>query len=70
MSRNSVSRRNFVLGLGASGLVARAAAQEAGAPQAAPAAGHAESQQQIASRARRLAWWREAKFGMFIHWGL
>ena len=70
MPRNSVSRRNFVLGLGASGLVARAAAQEAGAPQTAPAAAHDESQQQIASRARRLAWWREAKFGMFIHWGL
>src|SRR5258707_798445 len=23
-----------------------------------------------ADRARRLRWWREAKFGMFIHWGL
>jgi alpha-L-fucosidase len=21
-------------------------------------------------QADRLAWWREAKFGMFIHWGL
>ena len=21
-------------------------------------------------RDRRMAWWREAKFGMFIHWGL
>ena len=21
-------------------------------------------------QASRLAWWREAKFGMFIHWGL
>jgi len=23
-----------------------------------------------ADRARRMKWWREAKFGMFIHWGL
>ena len=23
-----------------------------------------------ADRARRMQWWREAKFGMFIHWGL
>src|SRR5215470_14669523 len=23
-----------------------------------------------ASRARRMAWWHAAKFGMFIHWGL
>ncbi len=23
-----------------------------------------------ASQARRLRWWREARFGMFIHWGL
>ncbi len=23
-----------------------------------------------ARRARRLEWWREARFGMFIHWGL
>src|SRR5689334_10174584 len=29
--------------------------------------GHAES---AAERDRRMAWWREAKFGMFIHWGV
>ena len=23
-----------------------------------------------AHRDRRMAWWREARFGMFIHWGL
>ena len=21
-------------------------------------------------RARRMAWWHEARFGMFVHWGL
>ncbi len=24
----------------------------------------------LAQRERRIAWWREAKYGMFIHWGL
>jgi hypothetical protein len=23
-----------------------------------------------ADRARRMQWWHEAKFGMFVHWGL
>jgi len=23
-----------------------------------------------AGRARRMAWWYEARFGMFVHWGL
>lgn len=27
-------------------------------------------QQARESRARRMAWWREARFGMFVHWGL
>jgi alpha-L-fucosidase len=30
----------------------------------------AETPAEKADRGRRLAWWREAKFGMFIHWGL
>src|ERR1700731_895809 len=24
----------------------------------------------VADRERRMKWWHEAKFGMFIHWGL
>src|SRR5499425_906329 len=24
----------------------------------------------VEDRARRMKWWHEAKFGMFIHWGL
>jgi alpha-L-fucosidase len=36
-------------------------------PESAAALGHRESD---ASRDERLAWWREARFGMFIHWGL
>jgi len=29
-----------------------------------------ESDAEIADRARRMKWWHEARFGMFIHWGL
>jgi alpha-L-fucosidase len=73
MSIESVSRRDFVLGLASSSVVlpatAAAVAQEAGAPQTAEARS-AEPADVVASRARRLGWWRDAKFGMFIHWGL
>jgi len=27
-------------------------------------------QQVAATRLQRIRWWREARFGMFIHWGL
>jgi alpha-L-fucosidase len=37
-------------------------------PQAAPPS--AEASREAATRAQRMAWWHEAKFGMFIHWGL
>lgn len=39
-------------------------------PAAAAAAGEAESASIIAGRVRRMKWWHEAKFGMFIHFGL
>ncbi|HXE08870.1 MAG TPA: alpha-L-fucosidase [Acidobacteriaceae bacterium] len=63
------SRRNFMLGAGATALAPVAFAQEAGAPQTS-AHGASDTPAQIADRVRRLAWWRKAKFGMFIHWGL
>ena len=37
---------------------------------AAPADAAKESPEQIADRARRMKWWHEARFGMFIHFGL
>ena len=37
---------------------------------AATAASAAVAQTSEADRARRMKWWHEAKFGMFIHWGL
>src|SRR5262249_28947596 len=29
-----------------------------------------ETSDEKSDRARRMQWWHEAKFGMFIHWGL
>ena len=29
-----------------------------------------ESAEVLADRERRMKWWHEARFGMFIHWGL
>ncbi len=34
------------------------------------AAGPPQTASEEADRARRMKWWHEAKFGMFIHWGL
>jgi alpha-L-fucosidase len=36
----------------------------------AQAASSAADQKQAATREERMKWWHEAKFGMFIHWGL
>ncbi len=47
-------------GAPARGLAAQAAL--AGPPPASPA--------EEADRARRMKWWHEARFGMFVHWGL
>ena len=49
-----------VLRVAAGGAAARGAEPKAVAPPA----------ETPAQRDRRMAWWREARFGMFIHWGL
>src|SRR3982074_302510 len=75
MDPKNLSRRNYLKLLGAGAAVAPtdlsfpapAKAAEASGPQAKPAA---ESAATIADRERRMKWWHEAKFGMFIHWGL
>src|ERR1041384_8028131 len=62
-----MNRRNYLALMGAAaGAVATrskfslASAQDAGAP----------TTSTVEDRARRMKWWHEAKFGMFIHWGL
>ena len=76
MDWDESSRRMFLKQLGAAGALALTAsnspamgltaAQNAGAAvQSSPLQTRME-----ATRAQRMAWWHEATFGMFIHWGL
>lgn len=79
MEWSESTRRSFLKQFGAAGAAALAASKADGlgmprgmgaqAP-AAQTAPTAADQKQIATRAARMAWWHEAKFGMFIHWGL
>lgn len=67
------SRRSALKLLAAGGLATAAAARATGAgpvlhpqtPASAP-----DSPAQAADRARRIKWWHDARFGMFIHWGV
>jgi alpha-L-fucosidase len=58
--------RGIATGLAIGLLVAVTSATPAGAPADAARLPHESPQQRDA----RMAWWREARFGMFIHWGL
>ncbi len=75
MDMDAVSRRSFLKNLGAAGALAystNAGALSLGSKPA-PTGSNAFSateKMQAATRAQRMAWWHEAKFGMFIHWGL
>src|SRR6266481_6547585 len=79
MDSKSSSRRNFLKGLGAAGALTAAgvpniygqtttapAPLQTQVPDKAPV----ESAEVQADRVRRMQWWHQAKFGMFIHWGL
>jgi alpha-L-fucosidase len=67
------TRRSFLKQFGAAGTIAlglpvAAGAQAAAAAQQAPPS--PADLKQAATREQRLQWWHEARFGMFIHWGL
>jgi alpha-L-fucosidase len=70
------SRRSFIKQLGAAGALALSATNsEALSPVgnpvvAAQAPVSVSAAKQAATREQRMAWWHEATFGMFIHWGL
>jgi alpha-L-fucosidase len=79
MDSKSSSRRNFLKGLGAAGALTAAGAPNIyGQTPTAPAPlqtqvpdkAPVESAAVQADRVRRMQWWHQAKFGMFIHWGL
>src|SRR5438093_13725292 len=67
----TLSRRDTLkrLGLGAAAAVSPVLAPPPSAPPP-PSAAPRPSPAETADRARRMKWWHEAKFGMFIHWGL
>src|SRR5450755_3151013 len=62
-----IPRRDWLIGTSAS------LAATAFSASAVPAVSGATPEQQAGDqndRTRRMQWWHEAKFGMFIHWGL
>src|ERR1700758_1438098 len=68
MKPNLIGRRDWLTSTAASLVTLVASAKEPAlmegvGPQATPAADDAD-------RARRVQWWHEARFGMFIHFGL
>src|SRR5580658_2753937 len=77
MNWNESSRRRFLKQFGAAGAAALAATNTSALAQTAAAqapvakpAPTAADQKQAATREQRMQWWHDAKFGMFIHWGL
>jgi alpha-L-fucosidase len=78
MNHEFFNRRNFLKGLGASGAVAATglhdlygqAAAPPSLPTQVPDKNPPEPAAVQADRARRMQWWHQARFGMFIHWGL
>jgi alpha-L-fucosidase len=73
MDWNESTRRSFLKQFGAAGAMALAATKSEGLglpSSSGQAASSAAEQKQAATREGRMKWWHEAKFGMFIHWGL
>jgi alpha-L-fucosidase len=76
MDWSESTRRSFLKQFGAAGALALAArkAEGMGLPAASGSGAQAVSSpadsRQAATREERMKWWHEAKFGMFIHWGL
>src|SRR6266403_5508905 len=68
MKPNGIPRRDWLVGTGAS-LLSLAASAKTTAALAGPQATKSSDAEE-ADRARRMQWWHEARFGMFIHWGL
>jgi alpha-L-fucosidase len=68
MQSNRIPRRDWLVGTGAS-LLTMATSGTAGATSTQPQA-QSSSPTEDADSARRMQWWHDARFGMFIHWGL
>ncbi|HYX31125.1 MAG TPA: alpha-L-fucosidase [Pyrinomonadaceae bacterium] len=66
-----MNRRDYLTLMGtAAGALAAAGHSELALGQQRPADNGAPTTSTVEDRTRRMKWWHEAKFGMFIHWGL
>jgi alpha-L-fucosidase len=75
MGPNRMPRRDWLLGTSASFITLAASAGSASTvalkqPEGRTPQPQAASDADDADRVRRMKWWHEARFGMFIHWGL
>ncbi len=70
MNRKHISRRDCLKLIGAGAGAAALAPHLTALAQSAVDKPPQESASVVADRERRMKWWHEAKFGMFIHWGL
>jgi len=70
MEWSESSRRSFLKQFSAASALALTAANTEAIASPAAQAAQAAAPPEAATRAQRMAWWHQAKFGMFIHWGL
>ena len=73
MGPNRIPRRDWLLSTSASLITLAASSRTAaalGLPGLPATQPQAASDAEDADRIRRMKWWHEARFGMFIHWGL
>ena len=67
----TMNRRDYLMRMGATaGGLATASKFDLFVQEQRPVAESAPTTSTIADRNRRMKWWHDAKFGMFIHWGL
>src|SRR6266511_223301 len=66
-----ITRREYLFSMGVgAGALATASKLDILAQEPRPADSGAPTTSTVEDRTRRMKWWHEAKFGMFIHWGL
>jgi len=74
MVKTNISRRDSLLLIGGSAALAASGLNtncgKGSVPAPKPIQAEQESPEVLTERKRRMKWWHEAKFGMFIHWGL
>jgi alpha-L-fucosidase len=72
MLKSGISRRDYLTLVGAGAAAAATASNLSCTREQTKQSGKAGQVQEVPppDHERRIQWWREAKFGMFIHWGL